>query len=66
MVTFDDAFAASLPRQAHLTLLALLLGFCPHFFMIVSRDTYEILNVYKYEQMRRWIFQTFLTVGTLQ
>jgi len=38
------------------------LGFCPHFFMIVSRDTYEILNVYKYEQMRRWIFQTFLTV----
>jgi len=38
------------------------LGFCRHFFLVASRDTYEILNVYKYDQMKRWIFQTFLTV----
>ena len=30
--------------------------------MIIDKDSLEILNVYRYDQMKRWIFQTFLTV----
>jgi hypothetical protein len=41
---------------------ARLLGFNRYFFVIVDKDTLEVLNVYRYDQMKRWIFQTFLTV----
>jgi hypothetical protein len=41
---------------------ARLLGFNRFFFVIVDKDTLEVLNVYRYDQMKRWIFQTFLTV----
>jgi hypothetical protein len=43
-----------------------LLGFCRHFFLLISRvpdsTDLEITNVYRYQRMKRWIFQTFLTV----
>jgi hypothetical protein len=29
----------------------------------VTCNHQEVLNVYRYDQMKRWIFQTFLTVG---
>jgi hypothetical protein len=41
---------------------ARLLGFNRYFFVVVDKDTLEVLNVYRYDQMKRWIFQTFLTV----
>mmetsp|Transcript_17564 Transcript_17564/g.30731 ORF Transcript_17564/g.30731 Transcript_17564/m.30731 type:complete len:184 (+) Transcript_17564:289-840(+) len=41
---------------------ARLLGFNRYFFIIVDKESLEILNVYRYDQMKRWIFQTFLTV----
>jgi len=39
-----------------------LLGFSRYFFIVVDKKTHEVLNVYRYDQMKRWIFQTFLTV----
>ncbi len=41
---------------------ARLLGFNRYFFVVIDKDSHEILNVYRYDQMKRWIFQTFLTV----